>query len=433
MPAQSPEFYEPPQFDTLQLHAGQVPDQENGSRAPAIYSTAAYAFKSCDDAARKFGGQEPGHVYSRISNPTLDVFEARMAALEGGVGALAVSSGLTAQFMAIANIATTGDNIVSSTYLFGGSYNQFKVTLPKFGIKVKFVTGDNPDDYATAIDERTRAIFVEAIGNPKYDVAPIPELAKVAHDHNIPLIVGYYLRPFDYGADIITHSATKWIGGHGTVIAGVVVDSGNFDWAASGKFPAFTQHAPGYGETIYVKKFGKKAYMAKLRMELMRDIGMTLNPFGGWLLIQGLETLSLRAQRHSDNALELARWLQVHPQVAWVSFLGLPSHIHHERAKQLFRKNTWGSVLSFGVKGGMEVGKRVVDSLKLCSNLANVGDAKTLVIHPATTTHVQLTPEEQLSAGVTPDLIRVSVGIEDITDIIVDFQYAFRIATDEGN
>ncbi|KAF8876856.1 O-acetylhomoserine ami [Infundibulicybe gibba] len=434
MTAQSPEFYAEPQFDTLQLHAGQVPDPTTKSRAPPIYASSAFVFNNSKHAADLFTFKDTGNVYSRMSNPTLDVFEARMTALEGGVAAVAVSSGLTAQFMAIGTIAVAGDNIVSSTCLFGGTYNQFKITLPKFGINVKFVSSDDPEDFAAAIDEKTKAIFVESIGNPKYNIAPIPELAQVAHRHGIPLIVdntfgagGYFLRPFTYGADIITHSASKWIGGHGTTIAGVVIDSGNFDWVKSGRFPAFTEPTDGYHGLKYVEQFGKKAFAVKMRLELMRDIGMTLNPFAGWLLLQGLETLSLRAQRHSDNALALARWLEQHPHVAWVSFPGLASHPHHERAKQLLRKNTWGAVLSFGVRGDADAGRDVVDKLKLASNLANVGDAKTLVIHPATTTHQQLTPEEQLSAGVSPDLIRVSVGIEDITDIIIDFEHALEL------
>ncbi|KIJ19496.1 O-acetylhomoserine aminocarboxypropyltransferase [Paxillus involutus ATCC 200175] len=309
------------------------------------------------------------------------------------------------------------------------------VTFKKFGIGVKFVHGDDPAGFAAAIDENTKAIYVESIGNPKYNVAPIPELAKVAHDNGIPLIVdntfgmgGYLIRPISLGADIVLHSATKWIGGHGTTIAGVVIDSGKFDWTRSGKFPSFTSPSEGYHGLIFSDTFGASAFAVKLRVELLRDIGPALNPFGAFLLIQGLETLSLRAQRHCDNALALATWLQNHPKVAWVSYLGLESHSYHERAKKLLRPNAFGGVLSFGVKGDIHAASKVVDSLRLASHLANVGDAKTLVIHPATTTHQQLTEEERLGVGVTPDLIRVAVGIEHINDIIADFEQALKAA-----
>jgi len=376
-----------------------------------------------------------GNVYSRIGNPTLDVFEKRIAALEGGVGAVAASSGQSAQFMAITTIAGAGDNIVSSAALYGGTYNQFKVYLKRLNITVKFIHDDDLAAFEAAIDEKTKAIYVESVGNPKYNVAPLPELASLAHKYKLPLIVdntfgagGYLIRPFEHGADIVVHSATKWIGGHGTTIAGVVVDSGKFNWAESGRFPDFTEPSEGYHGLKFSETFGSVAFIVKLRVEVLRDLGSALNPFGAFLLLQGLETLSLRVQRHSDNALALAQWLEQHPKIAWVSYPGLPSHASHARAKRLMRPNAFGGVLSFGVKGDANQGSAVVDKLRLASHLANVGDAKTLVIHPATTTHQQLTAEEQFSTGVTPDMIRVSVGIEDISDIVADFSHAFELA-----
>ncbi|KIO00704.1 hypothetical protein M404DRAFT_29366 [Pisolithus tinctorius Marx 270] len=421
------------QFETLQLHAGQTPDPTTKARAVPIYASTSFVFNDSAHGADLFELKTFGHIYSRIGNPTVDVFENRMAALEGGVAAIATSSGQSAQFLAVSTIASAGDNIVSTSYLYGGTYNQFKVTFKKFGIGVKFVHGDDPADFEAAIDEKTKAIFVESIGNPKYNVAPIPDLAKVAHKHGIPLIVdntfgmgGYLIRPISLGADIVVHSATKWIGGHGTTIAGVVIDSGKFDWTRSGKFPSFTEPSEGYHGLVFSETFGSSAFAVKLRVELLRDLGPALNPFGAFLLIQGLETLSLRAQKHSDNALVLATWLSNHPKVSWVSYPGLPSHEYHERAKELLRPNAFGGVLSFGVQGDIGVASQLVDNLRLASNLANVGDAKTLVIHPATTTHQQLTIDERLASGVTPDLIRVSVGIEHIDDIIADFEQAFK-------
>ncbi|KIM86948.1 hypothetical protein PILCRDRAFT_95896 [Piloderma croceum F 1598] len=431
----TPKLYKKPEFDTLQLHAGHCPDIATNARAPPIYASAGFTFKSSQHGAELFSFKAAGNVYSRTSNPTIEIFEERIAALEGGVAAVAASSGMGAEFMAITTIASLGDNIVTSPYLFGGTYNLFKITLPKFGINVKFAESDKPDHFSAAIDSSTKALYCEIMSNPKYNVGRIPELAKVAHDHGIPLVVdntfgagGYFCRPFEHGADITTHSASKWIGGHGNVIAGVVVDSGKFDWEKSGRFPAFTEPTDGYHGLRYVDHFGNKAFAAKMKLELMRDIGLTLNPFAGWLLIQGLETLSLRAQRHSDNALALAKWLEKHPKVAWVAFPGLPSHEDHELAKQLLRKDTWGGMLSFGVRGGADAGEKVVDKMKLATNMANVGDAKTLIINPETTTHQQLTQAERLSAGVTPDLIRVSVGLEDIRDLIADFENAFALA-----
>ncbi|KAF8623268.1 hypothetical protein AX17_007475 [Amanita inopinata Kibby_2008] len=428
-------FYKEPEFETLQLHAGQAPDRSTNARAPPIYASTSFVFNDSAHGADLFGLRAFGHIYSRIGNPTVDVFESRMAALEGGVAAVATSSGQAAQFMAISALAGTGDNIVSSSHLYGGTYNQFKVTFKHFGIGVKFVTSNAPEDFVAAIDEKTKAIFVESISNPKYSVIDLPALAKVAHDNGIPLIVdntfgmgGYLIQPIKLGADIVLHSATKWIGGHGTTIAGVIIDSGKFDWTRSGKFPGFTSPSEGYHGLIFSETFGAAAYAVKVRTELLRDIGPALNPFGAFLLLQGLETLSLRAQRHSENALALARYLENHPQVAWVSYLGLESHETYQMAKKYLRPNAFGGVLNFGIKGDTAKASKVVDSLKLASHLANVGDAKTLVIHPATTTHSQLTDEEQLSSGVTPDLIRVSTGIEAISDIIADFESALKIA-----
>lgn len=421
------------QFETLQLHAGQSPDPTTKARAVPIYASTSFVFNDSAHGADLFELKTFGHIYSRIGNPTVDIFENRIAALEGGVAAVATSSGQSAQFLAISTIASTGDNIVSTSYLYGGTYNQFKVTFKKYGIGVKLVPGDDPATFEAAIDEKTKAIYVESIGNPKYNVAPIPDLAKVAHKHGIPLIVdntfgmgGYLIRPISLGADIVVHSATKWIGGHGTTIAGVVVDSGKFDWTRSGKFPSFTEPSEGYHGLVFSETFGSSAFAVKLRVELLRDLGPALNPFGAFLLIQGLETLSLRAQRHSDNALALANWLSNHPKVAWVSYPGLPNHEYHERAKELLRPNAFGGVLSFGVHGDISVSSQVVDNLRLASNLANVGDAKTLVIHPASTTHQQLTIQERAASGVTSDLIRVSVGIEHIDDIIADFEQALK-------
>ncbi|KAF9533648.1 Cys/Met metabolism PLP-dependent enzyme-domain-containing protein [Crepidotus variabilis] len=427
-------FHKQPEFDTIQLHGGQTPDPTTNARAVPIYASTSFVFNDSAHGADLFGLRALGHIYSRIGNPTVDVFENRVAALEGGAAAVAVSSGQAAQFLAIAAIAGVGDNIVSTTYLYGGTYNQFKVTFKQFGIGVKWVTDDTPEAFAAAIDEKTKAIFIESIANPKYRVADIAALAKVAHDHGIPLIVdntfgmgGYLVRPLEHGADIVVHSATKWIGGHGTTIAGIIVDSGKFDWTKSGKFPGFTEPSEGYHGLKFSETFGAVAFAVKVRTELLRDIGPALNPFAAFLLLQGLETLSLRGQRHCDNALVLAQTLEKHPNVAWVSYLGLPSHESHQRALKQLRPNAFGGVLSFGVKGDSKVASRVVESLKLASHLANVGDAKTLVIHPASTTHSQLSAEEQLLGGVTPDLIRVSVGIEDIRDIKADFESALDI------
>jgi len=426
-----------PRFETLQVHAGQEPAPGTNSRAVPIHQTTSYTFDSAEHGANLFALKAFGNIYTRLMNPTTDVFEKRVAALEGGVAALATASGHAAQFLAITNIAQAGDNIVSSSRLYGGTFNQFKVTLPRLGIGVKLVDSVEAADLARAIDARTKALYVETIGNPGYDIPDLPALATLAHANGIPLIVdntfaagGYLCRPIEHGADVVVESATKWIGGHGTSIGGVIVDSGRFDWGASGKFPFFTEPSPGYHGLVFNDVFGPKGpfgniqFIIRARVEGLRDQGAALSPFNSFLFLQGLETLSLRVQRHCDNTLAVARWLEQHPQVAWVTYPGLPSHKHHERAKKILR-NGFGAVLSFGIKGGAEAGKKFIDSVKLASHLANVGDAKTLVIHPASTTHSQLSEAEQRTAGVAPDLIRVSVGLEHVDDIKEDFEEAF--------
>jgi O-acetylhomoserine (thiol)-lyase len=405
-----------------------------------IYQTTSYTFDSADHGARLFALQEFGNIYTRIMNPTTDVFEKRIAALEGGVAALATSSGQAAQFLAISNIAQAGDNVVSGAQLYGGTYNQFKVTLPRLGIGVRFVEGDDPGAWRKAIDGRTRALYVESIANPSGNMPDFEALAGLAHEHGIPLIVdntfgmgGFLVQPIAWGADIVVESATKWIGGHGTSIGGVIVDSGQFDWGASGKFPFFTEPSPGYHGLVFNDVFGPKGpfgnipFIIRARVEGLRDLGPALSPFNAFLLLQGLETLSLRGQRHVDNALALARWLKTHEQVSWVNYTGLEEHPHHQRARKYLR-NGFGAVFTFGIQGGRDAGKKFIDAVKLASNLANVGDAKTLVIHPSSTTHQQLSDAEQRSAGVTPDQIRVSVGIEHIDDIRQDFEEAFAAA-----
>ena len=424
-------------FETLQVHAGQEPAPGTNARAVPIYQTTSYVFDDAEHGARLFALQEFGNIYTRIMNPTTDVFEKRIAALEGGVAALATASGQAAQFLAISTIAQAGDNIVSTSFLYGGTYNQFKVTLPRLGINVKFVEGDDPENFRQAIDENTKALYVETIGNPQFNIPDFAVLAQIAHENGIPLIVdntfgagGYVARPIEHGADIIVESATKWIGGHGTSIGGVIVDSGKFDWG-NGKFPLFTEPSPGYHGLNFQEVFGKGsqfgniAFIIRARVEGLRDLGAALSPFNAFLLLQGLETLSLRVERHISNALELAKWLEQQEQVAWVNYPGLPNHPYHERAKKYLRHG-FGGVLNFGIKGGLEAGKAFISNVKLASHLANVGDAKTLVIHPASTTHQQLSDSEQISAGVTPDLVRVSVGIEHIDDIKEDFEQAFK-------
>jgi len=423
-------------FETLQVHAGQEPAPGTNARAVPIYQTTSYTFDNADHGARLFALQQFGNIYTRIMNPTTDVFEKRIAALEGGVAALATASGQAAQFLALSTILQAGENIVSTSYLYGGTYNQFKVSFPRLGITTKFVEGDDPKDFAKAIDAKTKALYVETIGNPRFNVPDFEALAKIAHDAGIPLVVdntfgagGYTARPIEHGADIVVASATKWIGGHGTSIGGVIVDSGKFDWG-NGKFPVFTEPAPGYHGLNFWETFGPKgpfgniAFIIRARVEGLRDFGPALSPFNSFLFLQGLETLSLRVERHNQNANELAKWLEKHPAVTWVSHPSLPSHPSHALAKKYLR-NGFGSVLTFGIKGGSAAGRKFIDSVKLASHLANVGDAKTLVIHPNTTTHQQLSDAEQKTSGVTPDLVRVSVGIEHIEDIKADFQQAF--------
>jgi O-acetylhomoserine/O-acetylserine sulfhydrylase len=426
-------------FETLQIHAGQELDPTSHACAPPLYQTASYTFDSAEHGARLFALQEPGHIYSRLGNPTVAILEQRLAALEGGLAAVATASGQAAQFLVVATLCQAGDNLVSATALYGGTFNQFKVALPRLGIQVRFKDADDLDGMAAAIDERTRAIYVESIGNPAFVVPDLPALAELAHRHGIPLVVdntfgcaGYLCRPFEHGADLIVASATKWIGGHGTSLGGIVVDSGRFDWA-SGRFPAFTEPSPGYHGLRFAQAFGagsphgNVAFAVRARVEALRDLGGCLSPFNAFLLLQGLETLALRVQRHCDNALALARWLERRAEVRWVSYLGLPSHPYHHRARRLLHHG-FGGVLTFGIEGGVAAGQRFIDALRLAQHVANVGDVRTLVIHPASTTHQQLSEAEQLASGVTPDLIRVSVGLEHIDDITEDFAQAFAAA-----
>ena len=425
-------------FETLQLHAGQEPDATTGSRAVPIYQTTSYQFDDTEHAASLFGLEEFGNIYTRIMNPTSDVFEQRVAALEGGAMAVATASGISAQFMTIATIAQAGDNIVSSSFLYGGTYNQFKVTLPRLGIDVNFVEDDRPESFEAAIDKDTKAIYVESIGNPRGNVADFEKLSGLAQKHGIPLIVdntfgaaGAICQPIKHGANIVVESATKWIGGHGTSIGGVIVDAGNFDWG-NGNFPVFTEPSPAYHGLKFWETFGPDgpfgniAFAIRARVEALRDIGSAPSPFNSFLLLQGLETLSLRTERHCENTLKLAQWLKEQDAVDWVSYTGLEDHPYHERAQKYLNDGKFGAVLTFGVKGGFEPARTFIEHVELSSHLANVGDAKTLVIHPASTTHQQLSEEEQASSGVKQDLIRVSVGIEHIDDIIEDFKIAFK-------
>ncbi|MCL4534797.1 MAG: homocysteine synthase [Bacteroidetes bacterium] len=417
------------QFDTLALHGGQEPDPVTGSRAVPIYQTTSYVFKDADHAASLFALQEPGNIYTRIMNPTTDVFEKRVAMLEGGIGALAVASGQAAETLAILNILRAGDELVSATSLYGGTYNLFAVTLPKMGINVRFVDPSNPENFRKAITDRTRAFYAETIGNPKMDVLDFEPAARIAHEAGVPLIIDntfatpYLCRPFDFGADIVVHSATKYIGGHGTSIGGIIVDSGRFDWM-NGKFQELVDPDPSYHGVSYTQAMGPAAYITKARVQLLRDLGPALSPFNSFLFLLGLETLSLRMDRHSANALTVARFLSEHPKVAWVAYPGLQSHPSHSLAQKYLRSGMAGGMMGFGIKGGREAGRRFINSVKLLSLLANVGDAKSLVIHPASTTHQQLTADQQVEAGVTEDFIRLSVGIEDVQDIIADIDQA---------
>ena len=426
-------------FETLQLHAGQEIDPTTKSRAVPIYQTTSYGFDNAEHAANLFGLRQFGNIYTRIMNPTTDVFEKRIAALEGGVAALATGSGQAAQFLALNNILQAGDNFVSSSYLYGGTYNQFKVSFKRLGIEARFANGDDAQSFEPLIDANTKAIYLETIGNPKLNIPDFEKFAALAKQHDLPLIVdntfgagGYLFRPLEHGANIVVESATKWIGGHGTTIGGVIVDGGNYNWG-NGKFPQFTEPSEGYHGLQFWNVFGEGnplglpniAFVIRTRVEGLRDFGASLSPFNSFLLLQGLETLSLRVERHCQNALTLAQWLEAHPQVEYVWYPGLESSQYHELAKK-YLPNGFGGVLNFGIKGDKAKASAFIDSLKLASHLANVGDAKTLVINPASTTHEQLGETEQAAAGVLPNLIRVSVGIEHIEDIKADFIQAFE-------
>ncbi|TAF33518.1 MAG: O-acetylhomoserine aminocarboxypropyltransferase/cysteine synthase [Cytophagales bacterium] len=423
-------------FETLQLHAGQEADPTTGSRAVPIYQTSSYVFKNAEHGANLFALKEFGNIYTRIMNPTTDVFEKRVAALEGGVAALAVSSGQAAQFIALNNILETGQNFITTSFLYGGTYNQFKVAFKRLGIDARFVDGDKAEDFERLIDQNTKAIYLETIGNPGFNIPDFEAFAKLAQKYDLPLVVdntfgagGYLFRPIEHGAAVVVASATKWIGGHGTSIGGVIVDSGNYNWG-NGKFTQFTQPSEGYHGLVFNDVFGQKGpfgniqYIIRARVEGLRDFGSALSPFNSFLLLQGLETLSLRVQRHVENTLALAHWLEKHPKVQKVNYPGLPSSPYHHLAKK-YLQNGFGGVLSFEIKGNRDTATAFVNGLKLTSHLANVGDAKTLIIQPSATTHQQLSEEEQLSTGVTPTLLRVSVGIEHIDDIKADFEAAF--------
>ncbi|MEW5866631.1 MAG: homocysteine synthase [Bacillota bacterium] len=425
-------------FETMALHSGQAPDAATNARAVPIYQTTSYVFNSVEHAADLFALREFGNIYTRIMNPTTDVLEKRLAELEGGTGALAVASGQAAIALAILNITRTGQNIVSTSYLYGGTYNLFHYTFAKLGIEVRFVDSSDPENFERAIDENTRLLYTESVGNPKNNVDDFEEIAHVAHNHNIPLFVDntvttpYLFRPFEHGADVVVHSLTKFIGGHGTSIGGAIIDSGRFNWN-NGKFLEITEPDPSYHGLSYWDAFGLHdkavvsgiAYIIKARVQLLRDLGPALSPFNSFLFLQGLETLPLRMKQHCENALKVARWLESHPAVSWVNYPGLPSHPDYERAKRYLPKGQ-GAIIGFGIKGGREAGVKLINSVKLLSHLANIGDAKSLIIHPASTTHQQLTPEEQLSTGVTDDFVRLSIGLENVDDIIGDLDQALE-------
>jgi O-acetylhomoserine (thiol)-lyase len=416
-------------FETLALHAGQDVDPTTTARAVPIYQSTSYVFNDTDHAANLFALSEMGNIYTRIMNPTTDVFEKRVAALEKGVGALATASGQAAETLAILNIAGAGDEIVSAAQLYGGTYNLFHYTLPKIGIDVKYVEGNDPEAYRDAITDRTKAVFIETVGNPSLNTMDIEALAQVAHDAGVPLIVDntlpspYLVQPLEHGADIVVHSATKFIGGHGTSIGGVIVDGGRFPWD-NGKFPGFTEPDPSYHGLEIYPTLGELSFILKARVQMLRDYGPALSPFNSFLFLQGLETLPLRMERHSQNAMAVAEFLQNHPRVNWVNYPGLQDHPTHDLARKYHRDGLYGAILGFGIDGGLEEGKRFIDRLQLHSLLANVGDAKSLVIHPASTTHSQLSVAEQMSTGVTPDYVRLSVGLESIDDILGDLDQA---------
>ncbi|MBN2483264.1 MAG: O-acetylhomoserine aminocarboxypropyltransferase/cysteine synthase [Candidatus Omnitrophica bacterium] len=421
--------------ETLALHAGYDGDPETGSRAVPIYQTTSYLFKSSEHAANLFALKESGNIYTRLMNPTTDVLEKRVAALEGGIGALATASGQAAITLALLNITQAGDEIVSADNLYGGTYTLFHYTFKRLGVKVNFVPSGDLDGFKKAITSKTKAIYAESIGNPKLNVTDLKALAKIAHENGIPFILDntvspYLLKPFDHGVDIIVYSATKFIGGHGTSIGGIIVDSGKFDWT-NGKFPLIAEPDPSYHGVNFVealKPLGNIAYIIKARVTLLRDMGPAMSPFNAFLFLQGLETLPLRMPRHSENALKVAQYLEKHPQVSWVNYPGLDSSPEKAKTDTYLKKGA-GAIIGFGIKGGIEAGKRFIDSLNLISHLANIGDAKTLAIHPATTTHQQLSSEEQRAAGVTPDYIRLSVGIEHVDDIIADIEQALKVSS----
>lgn len=419
-------------FTTRQLHAGQQPDPTTNSLAVPIYQTTSYVFNDTDHAARLFALEETGNIYTRIMNPTNDVFEQRMADLEGGIGALATSSGHAAQAITFLALCQAGDHIVSASTLYGGTYNQFNYTFRRLGIDVTFVDPSDPENFRRAVRDNTKVIFGETLGNPRINVFPFEEVAKVAQEYAIPLVIDntfatpYLCRPFDYGANIVVHSTTKFIGGHGTSIGGVIVDGGNFQWEGNPRFPNFNEPDPSYHGLVYAS-LGAPAFILKSRVQVLRDIGASQSPFNTFLFLQGLETLSLRMDRHNENTRCVAEFLREHPKVAWVTYPSLSDHPDHERAKKYLHKGA-GAILGFGIQGGLDAGKRFIESLQLFSHLANVGDSKSLAIHPASTTHSQLSVEEQESAGVTPDFIRLSIGVEDIEDILWDLDQALNKA-----
>ncbi len=423
-------------FDTRMLHAGQTPDPTTGARAMPIYQTTSFVFEDTEHAAHLFALNKFGNIYSRISNPTTSAFEERMASLEGGVGGLAAASGQGAQLVAITTLLKAGDEMVSSNTLYGGTYNQFALTFKRFGIEVKFVDAADPENFRRALTPRTKLLYGETIGNPRADVFPIREVAEIAHAHRIPLMIDntfaspYLCRPIEHGADIVVHSATKFIGGHGTSIGGVIVDGGTFPWD-NGTFPEMVEPSPGYHGMRYWETFGNFTFIMKARVEMMRDLGACMSPFNAFLFLQGLETLSMRMERHAANARAVAEWLERHKAVGWVSYPGLASSKFHARAQQYLPKGP-GAIFAFGVKGGREAGKRFIEAVKLHSHLANVGDAKSLVIHPASTTHQQLTDEEQLAAGIGPDMIRISVGLENVEDLQWDLDQALAASQKRG-
>ena len=424
-------------FETLSLHAGQeTADSATGARAVPIYQTTSYVFDSPEHAANLFALKQFGNIYTRIMNPTQDAFERRIAALEGGVGALATASGQAAETLAILNIAGSGDEVVSSASLYGGTYNLFHYTLPKLGITVRFVDSRDPENFRAAINDRTKVVYAETVGNPRLDTLDISAVANIAHEYGVPLMVDntlptpYLMQPLKHGADIVVHSTTKFIGGHGTAIGGAIVDSGKFDWT-NGRFPSFVEPDPSYHGLRYVEALGPLAYIIKVRVQLLRDIGAATTPFNSWLFLQGLETLPVRMERHSQNALRIAEFLEGHPAVSWVSYPGLKSHPQHEVAAK-YHTHGYGAIVGFGIKGGLEAGKQLIRHIELFSHLANVGDAKSLIIHPASTTHSQLTPDEQFETGVTPDFVRLSVGLETLDDLIDDLDQALKAAVSEA-